>query len=149
MTLVITVIVTVAVWYKVAAFYLSVCDGRIPLLIPTAPHPPLGRMVYFRDEFDSKLAQFPSRNPSAADGLGHSLTTLSVQLELIQRLTQQEPVAAAGALATAQKLTHRCLQDVRLSVQTMRHSQFDLNQAIRELIEQMRALHPLTINHQL
>ncbi|MEM9009348.1 MAG: sensor histidine kinase [Cyanobacteria bacterium P01_F01_bin.86] len=83
------------------------------------------------------------------DGLGHSLTTLSVQLELIQRLTQQEPVAAAGALATAQKLTHQCLQDVRLSVQTMRQKHFDLNQAIRELIEQIHAIHPLTIDHQL
>ncbi|MGD1861532.1 MAG: sensor histidine kinase [Leptolyngbyaceae cyanobacterium] len=83
------------------------------------------------------------------DGLGHSLTTLSVQLELIQRLTQQEPIAAAGALATAQQLTHQCLQDVRLSVQTMRQSHFDLNQAVRELIDQIQALHPLTINHQL
>jgi signal transduction histidine kinase len=83
------------------------------------------------------------------DGLGHSLTTLSVQLELIQRLTQQEPVAAAGALATAQKLTHQCLQDVRLSVQTMRHSQFDLNQAIGELIQQIHALHQLKIDSQL
>lgn len=83
------------------------------------------------------------------DGLGHSLTTLSVQLELIQRLTQQEPIAAAGALATAQQLTHKCLQDVRLSVQTMRQSHFDLNQAVRELIDQIQALHPLTINHQL
>ena len=83
------------------------------------------------------------------DGLGHSLTTLSVQLELIQRLTQREPIAAAGALATAQKLTHQCLQDVRLSVQTMRQSHFDLNQASRELIEQIHAIHPLTIDYQL
>ncbi|MEM1291797.1 MAG: sensor histidine kinase, partial [Cyanobacteria bacterium P01_H01_bin.162] len=83
------------------------------------------------------------------DGLGHSLTTLSVQLELIQRLTQQEPVAAAGALATAQQLTHQCLQDVRLSVQTMRQSNFDLNQAIRELIDQIHALHTLRIDYQL
>ena len=83
------------------------------------------------------------------DGLGHSLTTLSVQLELIQRLTQQEPVAAAGALATAQQLTHQCLQDVRLSVQTMRQRNFDLNQAIRELIDQIHALHTLKIDYQL
>jgi signal transduction histidine kinase len=82
------------------------------------------------------------------DGLGHSLTTLSVQLELIQRLTQQEPVAA-GALATAQQLTHQCLQDVRLSVQTMRQSNFDLNQAIRELIEQIQTLHQLSVDYQL
>lgn len=83
------------------------------------------------------------------DGLGHSLTTLNVQLELIQRLTQQEPVAAAGALTTAQQLTHQCLQDVRLSVQTMRQSNFDLNQAIRELIEQVHALHTLKIDYQI
>ena len=83
------------------------------------------------------------------DGLGHSLTTLSVQLELIQRLAPQEPVAAAGALATAQRLTHQCLQDVRLSVQTMRQRNFDLNQATRELIAQIHALHPLKIDAQL
>jgi signal transduction histidine kinase len=83
------------------------------------------------------------------DGLGHSLTALSVQLELTQRLTQQEPVAAAGALATAQQLTHQCLQDVRLSVQTMRQRHFDLNQAIRGLIEQVHTLQTLRINDQL
>ncbi|WP_204137614.1 sensor histidine kinase [Halomicronema sp. CCY15110] len=83
------------------------------------------------------------------DGLGHSLTALSVQLELTQRLTQQEPVAAAGALATAQQLTHQCLQDVRLSVQTMRQRHFDLNQAIRELVEQIHTLQMLRIDDQL
>ncbi|MBF2087677.1 MAG: sensor histidine kinase [Synechococcales cyanobacterium K44_A2020_017] len=83
------------------------------------------------------------------DGLGHSLSTLSVQLELIQRLTQQEPVAAAGALSIAQQLTHQCLQDVRLSVQTMRQRNFNLNQAIRELIEQIHALHRLKIDYHL
>ncbi len=71
------------------------------------------------------------------DSLGHTLTTLDVQLELAQRLRQHDPDRALKTLDTAKLLASQCLQDVRLAVQAMRQSDFNLNAALTTLVQQM------------
>ncbi|GAA6616230.1 sensor histidine kinase [Scytonema sp. NUACC26] len=69
------------------------------------------------------------------DSLGHSLTTLDVQLELAQKLYQRDPIQSAKSLDIAKELANQCLTEVRRSVQTMRQSNFNLNEALIILVE--------------
>ncbi|MBD6615684.1 sensor histidine kinase [Komarekiella sp. 'clone 1'] len=79
------------------------------------------------------------------DTLGHTLTTLDVQLELVQRLRQRKPEQAVQALDTAKILAKQCLQDVRIAVQTMRSKDFNLNEALSTLVEQVKQNQSFTI----
>ncbi len=72
------------------------------------------------------------------DALGHSLTTLDIQLELAQKLSQREPLAAFDAIDRAKSLTTQCLQDVRLAVQKIRQEPIDLNQSLPTLVGRLR-----------
>lgn len=71
------------------------------------------------------------------DSLGHTLTTLDIQLELAQRLYDRNPDKARSALNNAKDLADRSLCDVRRSLQTMRSETFDLDEAIRSLVAQI------------
>lgn len=71
------------------------------------------------------------------DSLGHSLTTLDVQLELAQRLYEQDPIKAAKSLDIAKELSSQCLDEVRRSVQTMRQSNFNLSEALKTLAQKV------------
>ena len=77
------------------------------------------------------------------DSLGHTLTTLDVQLEVAQTLQTQDPERAAKALATAKSLSNQSLQDVRRAVSTMRYGHFNLPAALNSLVEQMKQTQPL------
>lgn len=79
------------------------------------------------------------------DSLGHTLTTLDVQLELAQRLHQRNPDKALQAVNTAKSLASQSLADVRRALQTMRDSDFDLNKALTTLIEQVKQNQPFNI----
>ena len=81
------------------------------------------------------------------DALGHSLTTLDVQLELAQSLYDREPQRAAKSIDIAKQLSSKCLQDVRYVLHAMHHSNFDLNQASLTLIEQFNHNQKLRIHH--
>lgn len=70
------------------------------------------------------------------DALGHTLTTLGVQLEVAQKLRQRNPEQALDAINQAKALTDQCLEDVRLALQTIQPSTFNFDQALRVLIEQ-------------
>ncbi len=72
------------------------------------------------------------------DSLGHSLTTLDIHLELAQTLRDRDPNRALAALDLAKTLSSQCLEDVRRSVQTLRNPTFDLDQALKILIEQQQ-----------
>ncbi|NJR48873.1 MAG: sensor histidine kinase [Leptolyngbyaceae cyanobacterium CSU_1_3] len=80
------------------------------------------------------------------DSLGHTLTTLDVQLEVAQKLRQRNPDQALQALDTAKLLATQCLQDVRQALQPMREAEFDLNKALIALIEQIQQNQRLTID---
>lgn len=72
------------------------------------------------------------------DSLGHTLTTLDIQLELAQRLYQRDPHRAIEALNTAKCLAGQSLAEVRRSVSAMREENFDLNVALGMLVEQFQ-----------
>jgi signal transduction histidine kinase len=80
------------------------------------------------------------------DSLGHSLIALDVQLEVAERLSQQEPAESQAAVAIAHQLSQQCLQDVRRSVQTLRQNEFDLNQAVLNLVSQLQQHQPLQVH---
>lgn len=80
------------------------------------------------------------------DSLGHSLTTLDVQLQLAQRLFQTNPNASQEAVAIAYQLAKQCLQDVRQSVQILRHDDFDLDRALTNLADRIRQDRSLQIH---
>jgi signal transduction histidine kinase len=72
------------------------------------------------------------------DSLGHLLTTLDVQIEVAQKYSRREPAKAMQALDTAKNLAGQCLKSVRNSLQIIHQSNFDLNQALYELIHQIQ-----------
>jgi signal transduction histidine kinase len=71
------------------------------------------------------------------DSLGHSLTTLDIQLELAQRLYDKDPKKAVNSLNIAKDLSSECLTKVRNSVQSIRQINFNINQALATLVEQV------------
>jgi signal transduction histidine kinase len=70
------------------------------------------------------------------DTLGHSLTSLDVQIELAQRLQATEPERAQRSIDLAKKLSSQALDNVRQALGTMQRSNFDLKEAIVALGEQ-------------
>lgn len=73
------------------------------------------------------------------DSLGHTLTSLGVQLEVAQKLRDRDLVKSFHSVDNAALLASQCLEDVRQLVQTMRQqSGFNLNEALHERVEQMR-----------
>ncbi|MBD2019062.1 sensor histidine kinase [Leptolyngbya sp. FACHB-36] len=70
------------------------------------------------------------------DSLGHTLTALRIHLSLAQKALQDGNSEALQAVNTAKLLANQSIEEVQQTVQTLRRPQFDLNQAIAELIEQ-------------
>jgi len=73
------------------------------------------------------------------DSLGHTLTNLDVQLKVAKKFRDQDLEKAFLALDTAIILSSQCIEDVSHAVKTMRHSKFNLNNALTNLMEQMRS----------
>jgi len=71
------------------------------------------------------------------DSLGHTLTDLDMQLAVAQRLRLHNLEQAFQAIDTAKVLAHQCIEDVSHALDRMRQSDFDLNQALTALMEQM------------
>lgn len=73
------------------------------------------------------------------DSLGHTLTSLGIQLEVAQKLRDRDSAKSFHSVDNAALLANQCLQDVRQLVQAMRkESGFNLNEALQEQIEQIR-----------
>ncbi len=72
------------------------------------------------------------------DSLGHTLTTLDVQLALSQRAYQDNPNQSLQALNTAKDLASQSLMEVRCALRTMHEKNFDLYQALLTLTEQIK-----------
>lgn len=79
------------------------------------------------------------------DSLGHSLTTLAIQLEFAQKLRERDPQQAFAAIDAAIFLANQCLQDVRRALHTLHKSDFDLNQALPALVEQVKSNQAFTV----
>ena len=80
------------------------------------------------------------------DSLGHTLTTLDIQLELAQRLHDINSERSLQALNIAKNLAGQSLTEVRRAVSTMREHNFDLNQALIALKEQFQYNRSLNID---
>ena len=76
------------------------------------------------------------------DTLGHSLTSLDVQIELAQRLQSTAPERAQQSIDLAKQLSSQAIDNVRQALGTMKRSNFDLTEAILALSEQN---HPFQI----
>ena len=70
------------------------------------------------------------------DTLGHYLTILSIQLETISKLQEQDPARAALEVAEARRVTAQSMQEVRNAVAALRPS----NVAIVGLLESLQQL---------
>ncbi|MEM9089039.1 MAG: sensor histidine kinase [Cyanobacteria bacterium P01_F01_bin.53] len=75
------------------------------------------------------------------DSLGHTLTTLDVQLEVAQALHHKDPGHSLQALNRAKTLSSQSLQEVRRAVATMRHGNFNLPAALTSLIGELEQNH--------
>lgn len=71
------------------------------------------------------------------DCLGHTLTNLQMQLVVAQKFRQQNPAKTFQAIDTAKLLTDQCIEDVSHALCTIRSFDFDLNQALATLVEQI------------
>ena len=72
------------------------------------------------------------------DSLGHTLTNLDIQLKVARKLRDRDLNKAWQAMDKASVLSAQCIEDVSHAVQTMRHSDFNLNRALENLVEQIR-----------
>ena len=69
------------------------------------------------------------------DGVGHSLTSLSVQLEVARKLLTRDREKSEEALGEAERMAKRCLRDVRNSIALMRVDEFDFQEAMATLLD--------------
>jgi signal transduction histidine kinase len=118
----------------------------------------LSRMIVIQQENYQKIEQLSEQVESLAttlertriareihDSLGHTLTDLDTQLAVAQTMRSQNPAQAFEALDTAKFLARQCIEDVSQSLDRMRQSDFDLNQALITLLEQLRQTSTLEV----
>jgi len=79
------------------------------------------------------------------DSLGHTLTDLDIQLAVAQQLRVYNLEQAFQAIDTAKILAGQCIEDVSQALNRMRQSDFDLNQALTALMEQVRRTSSLQV----
>ena len=72
------------------------------------------------------------------DSLGHTLTTLGVQLELAQKLQGVNSERAVQALNNAQQLASQSLTEVRNTISAIREENFNLERALTSLVNQFQ-----------
>ena len=72
------------------------------------------------------------------DSLGHTLTTLGVQLELAQKLHGINSERATQALNNARQLASQSLMEVRNTVSAIREEDFNLERALTSLLHQFQ-----------
>ena len=79
------------------------------------------------------------------DSLGHTLTDLDIQLAVAQELRQRDPEQANHAVDIAKVLVGQCIEEVSQALQRMRQSDFDLNEALGTLLEQVQQTSELQV----
>ena len=80
------------------------------------------------------------------DSLGHTLTSLNIQLEVARKFADRDQKRAADALEIAKQLAGQSLTDVRTAIQSIRHPDFDLKEAVNSLAKQIRQSQSLDVN---
>lgn len=73
------------------------------------------------------------------DSLGHTLTSLQMQLVAAQRLRQHDLDQSFQATDTAKRLADQCIEDLSQALQTMRQAdQININHSLGALLEQLK-----------
>lgn len=80
------------------------------------------------------------------DSLGHTLTSLNIQLDVARRLTERDPVQSKEALETAKELATQSLTDVRMAVQSIRNADFNLRSSISSLVKEVSERNALAVD---
>lgn len=119
----------------------------------------LSQMIVVQQKKDQKIEELSEQVESLAatlertriareihDSLGHTLTDLDTQLAVAQTLRSQNPTQAFQAVDTAKRLARQCIEDVSQALSRMRDSDFDLNQALAALLEQLRQTSTLKVD---
>lgn len=73
------------------------------------------------------------------DTVGHSLTSLKIQLELANRLLERGDDKAKDAVSQAEQLAARSLTDTRVALQSIRNADFNFEKALTELVRELRS----------
>lgn len=79
------------------------------------------------------------------DSLGHTLTSLNIQLEVARKFAERDQKRSHEALELAKQLASQSLTDVRTAIQSIRHPDFDLKEAVNSLAKQIRQSQTLEI----
>jgi signal transduction histidine kinase len=119
----------------------------------------LSHMIGVQQNKDQKIEELSEQVESLAatlersriareihDSLGHTLTDLDTQLAVAQTLRSHNPVQAFQAVDTAKLLARQCIEDVSHALSRMRESNFNLDQALIALLEQLRQTTALRID---
>lgn len=99
------------------------------------------------------LATFQERARIAReihDALGHTLTSLNIQLEVAKKMQDRDPEKSRTALHSAKELASQSLNDVRQALHMIVPSRedsdpFDINEAIPQLVRQVEQNQPVKI----
>jgi signal transduction histidine kinase len=119
----------------------------------------LSRMIVVQQKKDQRIAELSEQVESLGatlersriareihDSLGHTLTDLDTQLAVAQTLRSHNPTQAFQAVDSAKLLARQCIEDVSHALSRMRESNFNLDQALIALLEQMRQTTALRID---
>jgi signal transduction histidine kinase len=79
------------------------------------------------------------------DSLGHTLTSLNIQLDVARKLQERDPEKARESLIAAKALASQSLSDVRAVVHSIREAEFDFNEALDLLIAKTKQSDALNI----
>lgn len=75
------------------------------------------------------------------DSLGHTLTSLNIQLEIARKFQQREPERCTTSLEMAKELASQSLKDVRMAINHIRtNSDFDFEQALTGLVHDVQQM---------
>jgi signal transduction histidine kinase len=73
------------------------------------------------------------------DSLGHTLTSLNIQLDIARKLHQRDPEKSTDSLELAKQLASQSLTDVRMAVQSIRETaDFNFETAVQGLVEDVK-----------
>src|SRR4029450_11420868 len=80
------------------------------------------------------------------DSLGHTLTSLNIQLEVARKFSQVDSARSAEALQPAKELASQTLTDMRMAVQSIRQADFNFEQELESLVDRIRRSQTLEID---
>ncbi|MBE9013849.1 sensor histidine kinase [Pseudanabaenaceae cyanobacterium LEGE 13415] len=118
----------------------------------------LSHMIVMQQKKDQQIEELSEQVESLAatlertriareihDSLGHTLTDLDTQLAVAQTLRSHNLTQAFQAVDIAKQLARQCIEEVSQAISRMRESDFDLNQALIALLEQLRQTSSLKV----